>query len=42
MAKRSFWAWGMEADEPKLEQMKTAAEEVASRYKVGVTPVAPT
>ena len=41
MAKRSFWAWGMEADEPTLEQMKTAAEELASRYKVGLTPVAP-
>ena len=41
MAKRSFWAWGMEADEPTLEQMKTAAEELAGRYKVGLTPVAP-
>jgi len=41
MAKRSFWAWGMEADEPTPEQMKAAAEELAGRYKVVLTPVAP-
>ncbi len=41
MAKRSFWAWGMEADEPTSEQMKIAAKELASRYKVDLTPVSP-
>ena len=41
MAKRSFWAWGMEADEPTSEQMKIAAKELAGRYKVDLTPVAP-
>ena len=30
MAKRSFWAWGNEADEPTAEQMKTAAGELAA------------
>ena len=39
MAKRSFWAWGHESDEPTAEQMKTAAGELAKRYKVDLTPV---
>ena len=41
MAKRSFWAWGTEADEPTSEQMKAASEELVRRYKVGLTPVVP-
>ena len=41
MAKRSFWAWGMEQDEPTAEQMKTAAGELAKRYSVSLTPVTP-
>ena len=41
MAKRSFWAWGNEADEPTAEQMKTAAGELAARYNVRLNPVTP-
>jgi len=41
MAKRSFWAWGNEADEPTAEQMKTAAGELAARYNVSLNPVTP-
>ncbi|MCI0897139.1 MAG: FAD-binding oxidoreductase [Chloroflexi bacterium] len=41
MAKRSFWAWGMESDEPTSEQMKTAAGELAKRYNVSLDPVTP-
>ncbi len=41
MAKRSFWAWGMEPDEPTAEQMKTAAGALAKRYNVDLTPVTP-
>ncbi len=41
MAKRSFWAWGHESNEPTAEQMKTAAGELAKRYKVELAPVTP-
>ncbi|MQG10528.1 MAG: FAD-binding oxidoreductase, partial [SAR202 cluster bacterium] len=41
MAKRSFWAWGHESDEPTVEQMKTAAVDIAERYNVDLTPVGP-
>ena len=41
MAKRSFWAWGLEADEPTADQMKIAAGELAGRYNVNLTPVSP-
>ena len=41
MAKRSFWAWGHESDEPTARQMKTAAGELANRYQVDLTPVVP-
>ena len=41
MAKRSFWAWGMEPDEPTAEQMKTAAGELSKRYKVNLPPAKP-
>jgi len=41
MAKRSFWAWGMEPDEPTAEQMKTAAGELSKRYKVNLPPATP-
>ena len=41
MAKRSFWAWGMEPDEPTAEQMKTAAGELSKRYKVNLPPAPP-
>ena len=41
MAKRSFWAWGHESDEPTAEQMKTAADELSKRYSVNLDPVSP-
>ena len=41
MAKRSFWAWGLEPDEPTAEQMKTAAVELSKKYSVNLTPVTP-
>ena len=41
MAKRSFWAWGHESDEPTAEQMKTAADELSKRYRVNLDPVSP-
>ncbi|MDA0263346.1 MAG: FAD-binding oxidoreductase [Chloroflexi bacterium] len=41
MAKRSFWAWGHEADEPTAEQMKATAEALAKQYNVDLKPVAP-
>ncbi len=41
MAKRSFWAWGMEPDEPTAEQMKTVAAVLSKRYNVNLTPVTP-
>ena len=41
MAKRSFWAWGHESDEPTAEQMKTAADELSKRYCVNLDPVSP-
>ena len=41
MAKRSFWAWGLESDEPTAEQMKTAAAELSKKYSVNLAPVAP-
>ncbi|MBO20114.1 MAG: FAD-binding oxidoreductase [Chloroflexi bacterium] len=41
MAKRSFWAWGNEQDEPTAAQMKTAAEQLSQRYGVDLTPVGP-
>ena len=41
MAKRSFWAWGLEPDEPTAGQMRTAAAELSKRYSLDLTPVAP-
>ncbi len=39
MARRSFWAWGMEADEPTPEQRRQAAEKLAEQYGVSVPTV---
>ena len=41
MAKRSFWAWGMEKDEPTLEQRREKAAALSSQYGIAVeaTPV---
>ena len=32
MAKRSFWAWGMEKDEPTLEQRREKAATLSTQY----------
>jgi len=34
MAKRSFWAWGMETDEPNLQAKKKAAQRLSITYGV--------
>ena len=41
MAKRSFWAWGMEKDEPSLEQRREKAATLSTQYGMVVeaTPV---
>ena len=38
-ARRSFWAWGMEADEPTLQQRQEIAANLSQRYGVTVEPV---
>ena len=37
--RRSFWAWGMEADEPTLHQRQEIAASLSQRYGVAVEPV---
>lgn len=41
MAKRSFWAWGMEKDEPTLQQRREKAAALSTQYGIAVeaTPV---
>ena len=41
MARRSFWAWGMEEDEPTGQQVREAAARLSQRYGVPVDPVEP-
>lgn len=42
-ARRSFWAWGLESDEPTPEQRIQAAERISKRYNVPVeAPPIPT
>ena len=36
MAKRSFWAWGMEKDEPTLEQRQEKAAALSTQYGIAV------
>ena len=38
MPRRSFWAWGLESDEPTPQQMSDAAAAVSRRYGVTVGP----
>lgn len=38
MVRRSFWAWGLESEEPTPEQLCRAAEQVSRRYGVCVEP----
>ena len=41
MARRSFWAWGMEEDEPTGQQVRDAAAQISQRYGAVVEPVMP-
>ena len=39
--RKSFWAWGLESDEPTLEQIREAAAGLSRRFNVTLKPVAP-
>ena len=41
MARKSFWAWGLESDEPTMEQMREMAAKVSRQYGVNLEAVAP-
>ena len=41
MSRRSFWAWGLEQDEPTEQQVREAAARLSQRYGVNVDPVMP-
>ena len=41
MARRSFWAWGMEADEPSPAKVREAAEQVSRQFGAAVEPKPP-
>ena len=41
MSRRSFWAWGLEQDEPTEQQVREAAARLSQRYGVEVEPVMP-
>ena len=41
MSRRSFWAWGLEQDEPTEQQAREAAVRLSQRYGVNVEPVMP-
>lgn len=41
MSRRSFWAWGLEQDEPTEQQVRDAATRLSRRYGVDVPPVMP-
>ncbi len=41
MSRRSFWAWGLEQDEPTEQQVREAAARLSQRYGVQVEPVMP-
>ena len=41
MCRRSFWAWGLEQDEPTEQQVREAAARLSQRYGVDVEPVMP-
>ncbi len=41
MARKSFWAWGMESDEPSAEQMQQAAANLSQRYGVHLDAATP-
>ena len=39
MSRRSFWAWGLEQEEPTEQQVREAATRLSQRYGVNVEPV---
>ena len=41
MSRRSFWAWGLEQDEPTELQVREAAARLSQRYGVAVEPSMP-
>ena len=41
MSRRSFWAWGMEQDEPTADQVHEAAARLSQRYGVEVEAAMP-
>jgi alkyldihydroxyacetonephosphate synthase len=41
VSRRSFWAWGLEQDEPNEQQVREAAARLSQRYGVAVEPVMP-
>ena len=41
MSRRSFWAWGLEQDEPTGQQVREAAARLSQRYGVEVEPAMP-
>ena len=41
MSRRSFWAWGLESDEPTAAQVREAAARLSQRYGVAVAPAPP-
>ncbi len=41
MATKSFWAWGLESEEPTMEQMREMAAKVSQQYGVSLEAVAP-
>ena len=41
MSRRSFWAWGLEQDEPTEQQVREAAARLSQRYSVEVEPAMP-
>ena len=41
MSRRSFWAWGLEQDEPTEQQVREAAARLSQRYGVAIEPVMP-
>ncbi len=41
MARRSFWAWGTEDDEPTMAQVEEAARRAGERWGITIEPVPP-
>jgi len=39
MSRRSFWAWGLEQDEPTQQQVREAPARLSQRHGVAAEPV---